>query len=228
MQINMANAILKEQVDSLSEVTPTKQAPLRFQKTGRAITTLFNLTLLFLVIVFCVCMNPEQNQVDWGPFYIALDALCYAMFILLFCALTATVVVLISKLKRSDWALEGEEEKNNFFKQEITTLSLILLFFSVSYLLRACWDFAFGFLPAEHGFSFYLLAALASFPFDLLPICTILLLHRRNLCQSNLVIQSSQSESSPQLETDERDLLSQKLSDPTLQSTIVTFPNEAH
>ena len=106
------------------------------------------------------------------------------LFVALFIALTFVVIVLILKLRANNLALLQDNTKDsNYFKMEIITLSFILFFFTLSYLLRVIFDWSFGFETSGHSFTFYVIALITSIPYDLLPLALVLFLHRRNLRQ---------------------------------------------
>ena len=57
----------------------------------------------------------------------------------------------------------------------------IMIFFSMSYLLRVIYDIGVGFHDVGHSFGIYMISAWSGVPFDLMPITIVLLFHRRNL-----------------------------------------------
>ena len=106
------------------------------------------------------------------------------LFAALFVALTTVVIVLILKLRANNLALLQDNTKDsNYFKMEINTLSFILFFFSLSYLLRVIFDSSFGFEMSGRSFTFYAMELMSSIPYDLVPLALVLFLHRRNLRQ---------------------------------------------
>ena len=60
-------------------------------------------------------------------------------------------------------------------------MRIILVFFSLSYLLRVIYDLGIGFHNWEASFAIYMISTFSGVPFDLVPIIIVLLFHRRNL-----------------------------------------------
>ena len=63
-------------------------------------------------------------------------------------------------------------------------MSVILVLFSISYLLRVVYDLGVGFTDDScTSFECYVIGTMTGIPFDLLPIVAVLLFHRHNLRQ---------------------------------------------
>ena len=103
------------------------------------------------------------------------------LFTILFLALTAVVIVLIKKLRANNLRLLDNTKDSNYFQSEINTLSFILFFFAISFILRVAFDIFIGFQLQGQDFLWYQLAILGTIPFDLLPVFIVLCFHRRNL-----------------------------------------------
>lgn len=102
-------------------------------------------------------------------------------FFILFILLALSVFVLIKKLRAKNRSLSDDDEIDNYFKKEITTLTTILVLFSISYLLRVIYDIAVGFTESHGGFKGYMVGSVTGVPFDLIPIMAVLFFHRHNL-----------------------------------------------
>ena len=80
----------------------------------------------------------------------------------------------------------GDAEYRDFFESEIRTLTYILIFFSVSYLMRVIYDIVgLDLILEKKQFIGYLTESMTAILFDLLPIFVVLNFHRRNLRQMN-------------------------------------------
>ena len=71
------------------------------------------------------------------------------------------------------------------FKREICTLTVILIFFVMSYLLRMIYDISVDTYYSFESYWDFFLAILTCIPFDIMPIYVVMLFHRRNLHQIN-------------------------------------------
>ena len=109
-----------------------------------------------------------------------------SIFAALFITLITVMVVLILKLRANNRILlqGGNFLDQNYFRSEINMLTFILLFFSLSYLLRVAFDTYIGFELRFTSFTVYVLVLLVCIPTDLLPIILVLSFHRRALNQS--------------------------------------------
>ena len=108
-----------------------------------------------------------------------------AIFFILFVVLTTTVFCLIQKLKSKNNELVTDDLAGEYFKKEINTLTIILIFFNMSYLLRVIYEVVVDTdsFTEIATFSKFMITVLTAVPFDLLPIYVVLLFHRRNLNQ---------------------------------------------
>lgn len=108
-----------------------------------------------------------------------------AIFFILFIALTTTVFCLIRKLKSKNNELVTDDLAGEYFKKEINTLTIILIFFNMSYLLRVIFEVIVDTNPFTEMDTFikFMIAIMTCIPFDILPIFVVLLFHRRNLNQ---------------------------------------------
>ena len=127
-----------------SDVKPTRQ---KMMKRGRCCVTLFNWLFLATIIVLCgVVMEPEQfGAPDWGPLATTVGISYPCLFGILFVLLSWTVFTLIKKLKiKNDEIISVKESdqsgSENVFEKEICTLTIILIIFSITYLLRVIFD----------------------------------------------------------------------------------------
>ena len=71
--------------------------------------------------------------------------------------------------------------EQNYFRKEVDTLCVILVLFSISYLLRVIYDIEIGFVDRDNSYAVYMIGSWSAIPFDLLPIGVVLLFHRHNL-----------------------------------------------
>ena len=116
-------------------------------KRGRCFITYFNWFYLLLIIALCgfVLESQEFGDPDWGPAATIVGFSYPLFFMILFILLVVTVKTLINKLKVKNETLGAStatsDIDNNFFLKEIRTLSIILIIFSISYLLRVVYDF---------------------------------------------------------------------------------------
>ena len=76
-----------------------------------------------------------------------------------------------------------DDAADNYFRKEINTLIVILVLFSISYLLRVIYDAYIGFDDSDGSYRSYVIGSVTGIPFDLLPIVAVLLFHRHNLRQ---------------------------------------------
>ena len=108
-----------------------------------------------------------------------------AIFFILFVVLTTTVFCLIQKLKSKNNELVTDDLAGEYFKKEINTLTIILIFFNLSYLLRVIFEVVVDTDSFTEIATFpkFMVGILTAVPFDLLPIYVVLLFHRRNLNQ---------------------------------------------
>jgi hypothetical protein len=94
-----------------------------------------------MIIILCQFINPAVGAIDWGPAAEKLGNSYGVLFSILFVALSITVTVLIRKLNNKNKTLvEDAHEYRDFFRQETRALTYILITFSISYLLRVCYD----------------------------------------------------------------------------------------
>jgi len=105
------------------------------------------------------------------------------IFLVLFCMLAASVIILIKKLRAKNKQLVMDDAADNYFRKEINTLIVILVLFSISYLLRVIYDAYIGFDDSDGDYRSYVIGSVTGIPFDLLPIVAVLLFHRHNLRQ---------------------------------------------
>ena len=148
-------------------------------KKGRLYVTIGNITYLLTIISLCILMN-FQDEDDWSTLSdIVADSYPY-LFMILFILLNITVFVLIKKLKLSNDKFLVEEGTDNLFQYEIDTLTVILILFSTSYLLRVIFDFIIGFHMGRDEYLEYQMAACSIVIFELIPTFVLLLFHRHN------------------------------------------------
>ena len=148
--------------------------------------TTFSLSYLLIITTICILINPDPAVTeDWGKLFVLLERSFSIIFSLLFFSLISTVIVLIRKLRSNNRIfgnLGDEKDSENLFAKEINSLTVILVSFSLSYLLREVYDVAIWFkIENENTFAAYTLRLVASIPFDLAPIYVLLWLHRKNL-----------------------------------------------
>lgn len=74
-----------------------------------------------------------------------------------------------------------EDDSRNYFRKEIQSLSTILVFFSVSYLLRVILELFLGYADTYENYTDYVILVCSTVPLDLLPISIVLFYHRKNL-----------------------------------------------
>ena len=111
-------------------------------KRGRCCITTFNWLYLALIVILCgFVMQPEEfGDPDWGTMATVVGVSYPVLFALLFILLAITVFTLIKRLKVKNETLGTSQTNDNFFTKEINTLSIILILFSISYLLRVVFD----------------------------------------------------------------------------------------
>ena len=119
----------------------------KLMKRGRCCVTLFNWLFLLTIIVLCgFVMTPaEFGDPSWGPLATAVGVSYPCLFAILFVLLCWTVFTLIKKLKMkndilSEYEASNDSSENNVFEKEIGTLTIILIIFSITYLLRVVFD----------------------------------------------------------------------------------------
>ena len=156
--------------------------------------TVFNWSFLALIIIACgFALDPKKfGDPDWGRVARAISISYPCIFFILFVLLTVSVRVLISKLKAKNETLGASDDNksDNFFKKEIKTLSIILIIFSFSYLIRVVFDF-FWLVPENADyFTKLMVSMLAVVPFDLLPLLVVLFFHRRNLSRIDTSVEN--------------------------------------
>ena len=145
--------------------------------------TVFSLIYLAVMVFLCIGLKNKANagEKNWGVESDEIaDSFPY-LFSILFLALSVTVFVLIKKLKMKNDYMVIDDATNNYFKKEIDTLSVILILFSASYLLRVLYDVVLGFWQVHFTFSNYMVGAASVMPFDLIPLIVVMLFHRANL-----------------------------------------------
>ena len=128
-----------------SFVSSRVQRQKRWVKIGRVCVTAVN---LFFLLAICTCCFLIKWKTDKKLARYRFKVLQYTfdgLFAALFFALTIVVIILIKKLKANNRTLVESVRDSNYFKNEINTLSFILFFFAVSYLLRVAYDSTIGF-----------------------------------------------------------------------------------
>lgn len=132
----------------------------------------------------CGLMDPDNIDEDWDqlPLPTVIGISFPVLFVILFMGLTGTVFILITKLKIiENKKLASNDVNADYFRNEIQTLTIILVVFSMSYLLRTVFDIFYGFAHNDKTFSSYMIYAYTGVLFDLLPIFIVLIYHRKNL-----------------------------------------------
>ena len=157
-------------------------------RRGRLCVTVLNwFYLILIVVLYGFVLSPQNFGLGhWGPFATVLGLSYPVLFFVLFLLLTVTVTILIKRLKAKNKVLGATDEAaGQFFRKEIHTLTIILILFSISYLLRVVFDIG-AVLPTNlKSFEYYMVALISTIPFDLIPVSVILIVHRKNFNQSS-------------------------------------------
>ena len=157
----------------------TIQSKTKTIKKGRLYVTIGNITYLVAIIILCFFMNTLDDE-NWGKLSDIVAGSYPYLFMILFVLLNITVFVLIKKLKMSNKQFVNEDQSDNLFQYEIDTLTVILILFSTSYMIRVIFDFVIGFYMGNGEFLDYQMAASSIVIFELIPTFVLLLFHRHN------------------------------------------------
>lgn len=114
---------------------------------GRKMTTFASLAFLTTIVICCFLMNPPPESSDWGPLADGVGMVFPITFGVLFIGLSVTVYILIKKLSEKNELLSSglDNSSENFFKKEIKILTIIIVAFSIGYLMRVLTDITIGF-----------------------------------------------------------------------------------
>ena len=108
----------------------------------------------------------------------------FAMFLLL--AIVISVLMYLIRLK--DRYLKRE---NSVFKKEKLALTITLIVFSISYLLRWIWDLSISTTDTWRFFHLYLAKLVMSYIADFLPFICIFILHFKNFSKQKVEVAHS-------------------------------------
>jgi len=181
VRMNLSKSMLENPESSISEYINRQR---RCVTIGRVAVNVIN--IIFVISICAVCLSIRSKDSDLSKKKIQALSVCFdSLFAVLFCALTIVVLVLIRKLRVNNRALlpNPNSKDGNYFRIEINTLSFILIFFAISYLLRVVYDSIEGFEESGHKYYIYIAGLICCIPFDLLPVFIVLCFHRRNLKQ---------------------------------------------
>ena len=191
-QINLATNFLKstgstliaDNVSDYIKTTKSLTVSKHYVKLGRYFVTTISIVYLVTTILLCSFFEPN-NDGQWGSFYHGLNLSYVFLYCTLTVLLTTTVICLVRKLNDRCSSLIIDDCTGENFKREICTLTVILIFFVMSYLLRMIYDIVIASSYRFYTYWDFFLAILTCIPFDIMPIYVVMLYHRRNLKQIN-------------------------------------------